>query len=154
MKKIWIMALVVLLVLPLMADRTWNETFTTAFNLNASATKTHGTDFTSASVQVSSERGARMALLVLTFSRAAGSALTVDFYFQVSYDGTTWCDFNDPIADAEYFSLATNHAVTSGSIVLVARVIHLAGVSHIRLNKVVNNDTGNNVTAVNALLSY
>ena len=44
MKKIWIMALVVLLVLPLMADRTWNETFTTAFNLNASATKTHGTD--------------------------------------------------------------------------------------------------------------
>jgi hypothetical protein len=155
MKRLFIVALVMLMVLPLLADRTYTEAFTTAFALNAGATKVNVTDFTSASVKVSEEKGARMALLTMTFTRAAGSASTVDFYFQVSYDGgTTWADFNDPIADAEYHSLATNHAVLSGTTVRVSRIIHLAGVSHIRLAKVVNGDGGNNLTAVNATLSW
>jgi hypothetical protein len=92
----------------------------------------------------------------MTFTRAAGSAtLTVDYYFQVSYDGgTTWADFHDPIADADYLSVIAGHAVISGTTVRVSRIIPLNGVSHIRFSKVINNDTANALTAVNATISW
>ena len=156
MKRLFIIALVMLLALPLLADRTYTQAFTAAFSLAASGTATNGTEFTSAEVKVSEERGAKIALLTLTFTRAAGSAtLTVDYYFQVSYDGgTTWADFHDPIADADYLSVIAGHAVLSGTTVRVSRIIPLNGVSHIRFSKVINNDTVNNLTAVNAILSW
>ena len=156
MRKILFIAMITMLALPLMADRTYTQAFTTAFNLAAAGTAMNGTEFTSTSIKVSEEKGAKLALLTLTFTRAAGSAtLTIDYYFQVSYDGgTTWADFHDPIADADYLSIVTAHAVLSGTTVRVSRIIPLNGVSHIRFSKVINNDTGNNLTAVNATLSW
>lgn len=117
-----------------------------AVALNASATKVNVSDFTSLSLPC----GAHAGLLMLTFTRAAGSAsLTLDFYFQVSYDGgTTWADYIEPI------SIETGHDVFSGTTVRVARSANVQGASHIRLAKVVNNDTGNNLTAVNAGFAY
>jgi hypothetical protein len=156
MKRLFIIALVTLMILPLMADRNYTQVFTAPFNLNASATATNGTDFTSASINVSGNVRANMALLTMSFTRTAGSATsTVDFYFQVSYDGgTSWADFHDPIADADYLSVIAGHAVLSGTTVRVSRIIPLNGVSHIRFSKVINNDTVNNLTAVNAILSW
>ncbi len=150
MKKLLFIVLIALMVLPLMADRTYTVAFTTAFNLAASGTATNGTEFTSAEVKVSEEKGTKTALLTMTFTRAAGSAtLTVDYYFQVSFDGgTSWSDYIDPT------SIITGHSVISGTTVAVSKPLHLFGVSHIRLSKVVNGDTANNLTACNAYLSW
>jgi hypothetical protein len=158
MKKLAILFLIALLALPLAADRTFSESFTTAtFNLAAGATAWRATNFTSAGIKVSGEYAARMALLILEFTRTSGSSSTVDFYFQVSYDGgTTWADFKEPVLDAEYFSIATEHAAMAGTTytVRVSQIIHLAGVDHIRLAKVVNGDSSNALTSVKATLSW
>ena len=91
----------------------------------------------------------------MTFTRSAGSTSTVDFYFQVSYDnGTTFSDYHDPVSDADYISIATNHAVISGNIVRVTRIISIAGISHIKLAKITNNDASNALTLCNATVSW
>jgi hypothetical protein len=159
MKKFAMLFLVALLALPLAGDRTYSESFTTetSFNLAASGTALRATNFTSPGIKVSKEVGARMALFTMEFARSAGSSSTVDFYLQVSYDdGVTWSDFVDPVSSAEYFSVATEHAVMAATTttVRVSYIIHLAGVDHIRLSKVVNGDSSNALTAVKATLSW
>jgi len=156
MKKIWMSILIALLALPVWAVQTNSGSFATAaFNVGAGATALRATAFTSAGIKVTEEFGAHSALLILEFTRAAGSSSTVDYYFQVSWDGgTTWADFKEPVADAEYFSIATNHAVISGTTVRISFVIRLDGVSTIRMSKVVNGDSSNALTAVNAYLSW
>lgn len=121
-----------------------------------STTLVNGTGFTSVEVRTSYPGTPSSALLTLTFTRASGSAsLAVDFYFQVSYDGgTTWADLHVAVSDADYLSVLTGHAVVSGTTVRVSRSIILAGISHIRLSKIVNNDSGNNLTACNATISW
>jgi hypothetical protein len=118
----------------------------TAISVNASATATNGSEFTSREQSAKAQAGQ----IIITFTRAAGSSsLTVDFYFQISFDGgTTWADY------VEGVGVETGHAVISGTTVRVSRPISLAGCSHIRLAKIVNNDTANNLTAVNAAFSY
>lgn len=155
MKKIALILMVLILVIGSAAGSyfTKQDFLASAVALNASATKVNVSDFTS--VDINCANYPANALLTLTFTRAAGSSSTVDFYLQVSFDnGTTYSDYRDPIADAEYFSLATNHAVLSGTTVRVSRIINLAGVSHVRLAKLINNDGSNNLTAVNATLSW
>jgi hypothetical protein len=157
MRKLAMLFLMAFLALPLAADQTFSESFTTAtFNLAAGATAWRATNFTSAGIDVSGYYGARMALLIMEFTRTAGSSSTVDYYLQVSYDGTTWTDFVEPVSGAEYFSTATNHAVMAATTytVRVAYIIHLAGVNRIRLSKVVNGDASNALTAVKATLSW
>jgi hypothetical protein len=126
----------------------YSANFTTAFALGKTATKVNVTDFTSLAFVLPQD--AEMALLLLTFTRAAGSAsLTLDYYFQVSGDGgTTWWDYIEPL------SIETGHAVITGTTVRVARQLSLAGFTNIRLASVVNNDTVNDLTAVNAGISF
>jgi hypothetical protein len=123
-----------------------------AIGVAKTVTKVNGTDFTSVQLPVQIEPAS---LLTVTFTRAAGSASLVTFVFQVSYDGgTTWSNFIDPLTGLEaYFSLATNHAVISGTTVRVSKPIGLYGVTHIRLASVANADASNDLTAVNASLS-
>jgi hypothetical protein len=152
-KTILILALIAFAVLPMRATYNYNKAFlVTAVNCAASTTVVNGTEFTSATQGGFGNAG----LLTLTFTRAAGSAtLAVDFYFQVSYDnGTTWADLHDAVSDADYLSVLTGHAVVTGTTVRVSRTIILNGVSHIRLSKIVNNDSGNNLTACNATISW
>jgi hypothetical protein len=143
----------VLMLAVLASGQSWwkSEAFlATAVNCNASATVTNGVDFTSATVRASYIGRPSVGAISVTFTRAAGSAtLTVDFYFQASYDnGTTWADY------IESFSVETGHAVLSGTTVKVTKPINLYGVSHLRLSKIVNNDTANNLTACNATFSF
>jgi hypothetical protein len=120
-----------------------------------STTITNGTNFGSGAIRVSYLGRPSTVALTVTFTRVTGSASTVEFYFQVSYDnGTTYSDFHDPVSDADYFSVATNHAAVTGNVVRVTRITSLAGVSHIRLHKIVNNDSSVALTACNASVSW
>jgi hypothetical protein len=147
-KKILISVLFLILYFaPLAGD--WNGVWNfldTGIALNAGITKVNGTDFNS--LERKAFAGKSTGLITMTFTRAAGSGSTVDFYFQVSFDGgTTWADYIESIG------IATNHSVISGTMVTVSKPINLGGISHIRWSKVVNNDVSNNLTAVNATLS-
>lgn len=128
----------------------------TGVSCGTSASVVNQTGFGSATVRVSYIGRPSTATLTMTFTRAAGSAtLTADFYFQVSYDnGTTWADFHDAVSDADYLSIITGHAVVSGTTVRVSRIISIAGISHIRLAKITNNDSANALTLCNATVSW
>lgn len=119
-----------------------------AIAVGASATKTNGSDFTSSKIVI--PEGVEVGLLLLTWTRAAGSAsLTLDFYFQASSDdGATWWDYIEPISDI------TGHAIISGTTVRIARQISLRGMTHLQLSKIINNDSGNDLTSVNATISF
>jgi hypothetical protein len=149
MKKLFILIGILLLILPLTGSHKKNLDFvSTGFSLTTGpVTKVIGdTGFTDNKVGVTDAPGG---LLTVTFTRAAGSASTVDFYFQISYDrGTTWADFIQTI------EVATNHSVISGTTVRVSEPIDLRGISHIRWSKVTNNDVANALTAVNVTISY
>jgi len=129
------------------ADWQFRQAFIIPMSVGSSATKANGTDFTSSEQVV---LNVKTALLTITLTRAAGSStLTCDFYFQVSFDnGTTWADYIQPIG------VETGHAVISGTTVAVSFPVNLSGASHIRLSKIVNNDSGNNLTAVGATISW
>jgi hypothetical protein len=147
MKKLFVLIGILLLILPLTGSWKRSTNFvTTGFALAAGATKVIGdTGFTDNKLGTTD---ASIGLLTVTFTRAAGSTSTVDYYFQVSYDGgTTWSDYIESIG------IATNHSVMSGTTVIVSKPVNLFGVSHIRWSKVVNGDVVNAVTAVNAVLS-
>ena len=127
----------------------------TGVSCGTSASVVNDTDFASGLVRISYIGRPATAALTVTFTRVTGSSLTVEFYFQVSYDGgTTWSDFHDPVSDADYFSVATNHAAVTGNVVRVTRVTNLSGISHIRLSKITNNDTAVALTACNATVSW
>jgi hypothetical protein len=144
-----IAAVLIAAAIPLGADYRYSKAFlAAAIGVNAGVTKTNGSDFTSVEINVVSlpSQGA----LTVTFARAAGTASTVDVYFEVSTDGgSTWATF-----EGTTISVATNHAVISGTTVRSALLIDLGGISNIRLSKIVNNDGSNNVTAVNVSISF
>lgn len=118
----------------------------TATTLAAGESKVNGVGITSVEVLIAN-RGTQGALTV-TFTRAAGAATTVDFYFEVSVNGTDWSTF-----EGSTITIATNHAAVSGTTVRASYIVELGGLSHIRLQKVVNGDPANALTAVNCKIS-
>ena len=148
MRKIKYLFLVSLL-LTLSLSGSWRykaDFISTAINLNAGLTATNGAEFTSNELKVSSE----LVGITIQFTRAAGAADTVDIAFEASYDnGTNWATFEGVV-----LSVATNHSVISGTSVAVFLLVTTNGVSHLRLKTIVNGDGVNNLTAINATLSY
>jgi hypothetical protein len=145
MRKLILIGLLIL-VLPVFGAYTKYQIFLdTAVAVNAGATADNGAEFTSKERPVPAAHG----LLVVTFTRAAGSTATVDFYIQVSFDGgDTW---STP-GDFGTFSVPTNTKAVS-NVVRTAKLIYLYGVSHVRLWEIHNNDS-ENLTACNAGISY
>ena len=146
----FILAIILLLTIPLMgAYRKSADFLASAVAVNATITKVNGTDFTSVEVNLSYPPDLpTIGALTVTFTRAAGSASTVDFEFQVSYDGgTSW-------TTAYYvrIQVATNETAVS-NVVKVTKPVYLYGISHMRLYRIVNNDGANNLTACNAKIS-
>jgi len=146
--KKWIIILAILVV-PLFADHTFDDTFLdTAISLNADSEKTIGDGIADHSIPLAH---ARIAGITCIFTPAGGSASTVDFYFEVSYDGgTSWAS----LSDSALFEIATNTPAITGSIVRVYGPVNVQGASHIRWSKVDNNDAVNALTLVNVILSY
>ena len=136
-----------LVALPLLASQQRHKWFlSTAVNVAAGATVTYPATLPSGVVDVS--KYSKCSFTVV-FSRAAGAADTVDFTFDISYDGgTTWASF-----EGVTIQIATNHAVISGTTVRAYIEVNLYGISHIKLHSIKNNDGVNNITACNATLS-
>ena len=87
--------------------------------------------------------------LICTFTRDAGTASTLDFYFMASHDGgTTWENFDDITIE-----IPTNQAVYSGKIVREVKLVYVFGLTQLKLSKITNNDGANGVTDCNVTLS-
>ena len=154
MKKVLILVfLMAVLALPHYAKFTGYEDFiSTAISINASQTATNGSEFTSAEVEVSIPLNdpTPVALITLAYTRSgAGSTSTIDVHLQV-YNGSAWTT-----ADVYGFSVTSNtDNGGSGSNVKAAKFIYLYGVQRVRLYKIVNNDSGENLTNVNVTISF
>ena len=130
--------------------RSKTDFLTAGVAVNATVTKVNGTDFTSIPIDLTWPPGApSVGSIVVTFTRAAGSASLVYFEFQASYDGgTTWT--------TSYWTrieVPTNETAVA-NVVRAREPVELHGISHIRLFQIVNNDGANNLTACNATFSY
>ncbi len=111
-------------------------------------TEVNVTDFTSREIKISRVSDPETVAITVTFARATGSAATVDFAFEASFDGgRTWATF-----EGVTIKVASNHSVISGTTVRVITLVNTPGVSHLRLKSIKNNDSGS-VTACNATLS-
>ena len=147
-----IIAAVLLVSLPASAKYTGYTAFlSTAVDILASATATNGSEFTSIEVQagVPSNDHSPVGLVTLEFTRSgAGSASTIEVHMQV-YNGAAWTT-----ADVYSMEVGTNEDNGgSGSTVRAGKFIYLYGVQRIRLYKIVNNDSGTNLTNVNVTIS-
>ena len=150
MKKLFPILLVILLAAPLMADYTGNTAFlATAIAVAADTVEVVGTGIATHSLPLGSQE---IIGITCVFTPAGAAADTVDFYFEVSYDGgTTWASLSkDAIA-----KIPTNQAVvTGGAVVRVFYEVMVYGASHIRWSSVDNNDAVNALSGVNVYLSY
>ncbi len=147
MKRTILLSIFLILILPLFGLEP-TAFLSSGENVNASTTAVNGTDFTSVEIFVARFEEKFIGAITVTFTRAAGSASTVDFEFQASYDGgTTW-------STAYYvrIQVPTNETAVS-NVVRATREVQFYGVSHVRLYRIVNNDGANNLTACNATLS-
>lgn len=143
MKKYFI-ALILILALPLLGSWSENETFlATAVDVDASDTVVI-TEAHKVNIGNASPVG-----ITVIFKRAAGSASTVDFTFQVSYDaGNTWAWYDNTL------QVATNTTAITGTTVRKTFQANAFGISHFKLYSIYNSDGANNVTDCNVVLSY
>ena len=157
MKKLisGIAVLAFLLLLPLHGSWIVTKTFlATAENVDASATATNGTHFTSTNVDITFPTQPPRATpttvaVTVTFTRAAGSASLVYFEFQGSYDnGTSYSTVY-----LFRIEVATNSTAVS-NVVRYTTLVNVYGISHLRLYQIVNNDSSNNITSCNAYVSW
>lgn len=90
------------------------------------------------------------------FSRAAGSASTVNVEFEASCDGgRTWALLRSLDAlDEALIQIPTNETAFAGNIVKIIGQARAHGLSHIRLRSVENGDGVNDITRFNVLVSY
>jgi len=117
----------------------------TAVDVAATVTKVNGTDFNSKTPSCKS----RDALAITcTFTRVTGSASTLDFEFQASYNnGVTWTT-----AYLFRIQVPTNTTAVS-NVVRYMTLINSSGITNLRLYRIVNNDASVNTTACNVYLS-
>ena len=156
MKKLTLIFLAALLVLPLMASYHKHWTMLgAAVDCAANTVITNGTNFASAHVPIDKESYPRDCSVTITFTRAAGSASTVDFEFEVSTDRmATWSLLRE--ADSlgtPLIQIPTNTPTITATTVLVTFYMNVPAVSHIRLRSIDNNDVANALTAINVTLS-
>lgn len=143
------LAVILLFSVAMKADVLTKQDFlsTAVATITTGATATNGTDFTSASVTLG-QRAASVVGIMVTFTRATGSASTLDVNFQVSWDGgTTWADYDDGEVQ-----VSTNHTAITGTTVRYFTLLGLYGANAIRLHTLKNNDSGS-ITAVNVSIS-
>src|SRR4030042_890294 len=127
----------------------------TAVDCAADTVLANGTDFASANVPIGKESYPRDCSVTITFTRAAGSASTVDFEFEVSTDQkATWSLLREADSlDTPLIQIPTNTPIMTGTTVRVTFYMNAPAVSHIRLRSIDNNDVANALTAINVTLS-
>lgn len=151
MKKLTILFITLLLVLPILADQDYYKNFlSTAIDVNDNTTATEGTDFDSQVVSIGNQ--AAIGAVSVWFTPAAGAAVPIDFELAVSYDnGTTWTTGTG--SDA-YVRIRVNTNVTAvDSVVYASERIGFEGATHVKLYRVVVGNGAGNCTDINARLS-
>ena len=138
--------------LPLNGDYYKHKDFLSdAIDVGANVVKEAGTDFITWEPDFDP---LNTVALTVEFTRAAGTSSTVDFEFEVSFDGgDTWALFRDSLSNP-LIRIPTNTTVISGTTVRVTFQVNVYGYSDIRLKSIDNNDTLNGITAVMVTLSY
>jgi hypothetical protein len=147
MKKFKTLALIIFVIAFMSVARADTTAFlATAVSVNATVTKVIVTDFPDHKIPLG---GKETATFTFEFTRAAGSASTVDFRIQGSKDdGATWTTFYT-------FQIPTNTVIVTGTTVRVLYDVNLpAGYTHVRLYSIYNSDATNNLTEVNAYMSF
>jgi hypothetical protein len=147
-KKFALVIALILLVMPVVSQQGYVAFLTTAVDVNGGATATNGAEFNSIPV---STLGLDTVILIITFTGDGTVAESddIDFIFEISWDdATTWTTTDifevDCPADSEHAS----------NIVIHPEFWRVRAATHIRLDKIVNNTTSENVTACNAYLVY
>ena len=94
-KRILILLALFIFVSTLSGTYRWKGNFlATAEDVGLGATATDGTEFNSSEIWVAKQGWPDICSITVTFTRAAGSASTVDFAFEASFDGGfTWATF-------------------------------------------------------------
>jgi hypothetical protein len=147
MRKAFMFLALLFLIAPIICFGTSKALLTTAVDVGAGVTKYNMTDFNSPG---QSPEHALTAGITVEYTRAAGSASTLDVDFEISFDGgTTWATF-----EGASFQVATNHSVISGNTVRVFKEYNLFGAFYLRVKSIKNNDASNGVTAVQVYLSF
>ena len=136
------------------ASGKWNHSedfLHSGVTIAASGTSTNGTDFTSTPIDLSAIQGqGNVVLITLTFTGDGSMTADtdIDYYYQVSYDGTNWTTDEYVIVDVD------SDASHSSNVVIHSELLNIYGVRSIRLWKVINNDSGSIITAVNSSISW
>jgi len=155
--KRYILIFALILVIPMFGNvRKWESLLldsngaAEAIDIAASATATNDTEFYSAEIAV--EHSAKV-IISVTFTRAAGSASTVDFEIEISTDHkNSWSLYRGGSANP-MIQTATNTPVISGTTVNMAYQINAVGISHFRIKDIENTDGANAITAVQVQIS-
>ncbi len=154
MRRFLLIVAILLLFMPLVADYDGNTPFlATAISVSANSVKTLGSGIASHSVPLGEQNKIGLTCI---FTPAGTSSATVDFYFQVSYDGgDSWAALDNlATSSGALAEIPTNFPAITGSVVSYYIQIGVKGASHIRWNKVDNNDTSNALSDVNVVMSY
>jgi len=153
LKKIFlVLGLCLILSLPASAQSyEWRQACigTSIATIAASGTATNGSEFTAIPILVSRPLGSSVVAITITFTGDGSmSGADIDFYFQASYDGgTTYSTDEFVIVDIG------SNAASATNVVRHTELVNVYGISHLRLWKVVNNDSSNTITTVNATIS-
>jgi len=148
MRKASILALLLGLILALPTSGSIGRTFTflgTAVNVSAGGNWTNGGGGVS-STEPDLTYEVNEGSIMVTFTRSAGTTDTVDFWFQV-HNGIAWST-----TAFLKVQIATNSPADTNVVRDCGTIIQLQGIKKIRLYKIENTDSSNNVTDCNAYL--
>jgi len=117
-------------------------------SIAAGGSAINGIDFYSKEISVSDPDHGAVAFFVAEFTRSVGSYDTVDFEFEASHDnGETWTTDYYVKMEIPTNTRAENNEVRAG------KFINVSGVSKVRLSRITNNDSSNDLTNCNVLIS-
>jgi len=117
----------------------------TAIDVNATVEKVNGVDFNSKSINL---RRVVDAAVSVTFTRITGDGSDVEYGFEFSTDGINW-----DTVESMVIKVPSNASAVS-NVVLKTSLHNLGGIFLIRLSRVKNGDAVNNITDVNARISF
>jgi len=144
-KNIFFIIALCLFLLPLFSLE--RQTFLSS-GVNVNASSEQDTTSTSEKVWLSKGDKAEDASIQITFTRTAGSESALDFEFQFSLDGTNWD------TDNSFKISVPTDTVADSNVVRKTVEINIDKVPFVRLSKIKNNDSVNNVTNCNATISF
>ena len=150
MKKIIFVGILTLALFAMPVSSSWEKSYTflaAAISISDNDDATHGTEFTSRSIDIA--RINRPGALIIWFTPATPAAVDIEFEFAVSYDGV-----NFSTDDTVYEIYVPTNTRAVGGVVRVQWPLPFNGVRVVRLERVVVNSGAGNCSGINAAISF